>query len=72
MTRDELTSKLDQLDPGATLSVDERALAGLFGAPSLTAGLVEAIEAFAIEHRCTFAWHEPGRSEPVFEKDDIF
>ena len=44
MTRDELTSKLDQLDPGATLSVDERALAGLFGAPSLTAGLVEAIE----------------------------
>ena len=24
------------------------------------------------EHRCTFAWHELGRSEPVFEKDDIF
>ena len=72
MTRDELSSKLDQLDPGARLSVDERALAGLFGATSLDASLVEAIEALAIEHRCTFAWHEPGRSEPVFEKDDIF
>ena len=72
MTRKELASKLDQLDPGTTYAVGEDILAGVFETSSLTSKVVEAIEAFAIEHRCAFAWHEFGRTTPVFEKDDVF
>jgi hypothetical protein len=72
MTRDELAAKLDQLDPGATLAVEERELARVFSASSLTSEVVKAAEALAIEHRCAFAWNEPGRRDPIFEKDDVF
>src|SRR4051794_22074783 len=55
MTREELASKLDHLDPGATLSVPEAALAALFGEGRLSKEAVAMIEAFALEHRCTFS-----------------
>jgi len=71
MTRDELASKLDHLDPGATLIVTETVLATLFGDGRLSKEAVAMIEAFALEHRCTFSV-EHGRGTPTFEKDDIF
>ena len=71
MTREELASKLDRLDPGATLSVPEAALATLFGDGRLSKEAVAMVEAFALEHRCTFSV-EHGRGTPTFEKDDIF
>jgi predicted ATP-dependent Lon-type protease len=71
MTREELASKLDHLDPGATLKVTESVLAALFGEGRLSKEAVAMIEEFALEHRCTFSV-EPGRGTPTFEKDDIF
>jgi hypothetical protein len=72
MTRHELADRLNHLDPGGTLHVDEGVLAQMFGGPTLSDEVVEAIEAFALEHRCSFAWHEHGVTAPCFEKDDIF
>jgi hypothetical protein len=69
MTKTELADKLDHLDPGATLTVEQVVLASLFGAGTLTKEAVEAIEAFALEHRCIFAYEH---GQPSFEKDDIF
>jgi hypothetical protein len=71
MSRDELASKLDHLDPGATPSVPESVLAALFGDGRLSKEALAMIEAFALEHRCTFSV-EHGRGTPTFEKDDIF
>lgn len=71
MTRDELSDRLNHLDPGATLSVRETDLAILFGDGRLTREAVAVVEAFALEHRCTFST-EPGTRTPMFEKDDIF
>jgi len=71
MSRDELASKLDHLDPGATQSVPESVLAALFGDGRLSKEALAMIEAFALEHRCTFSV-EHGRGTPTFEKDDIF
>ena len=71
MTRDELASKLDHIDPGATLKVTETVLAALFGAGTLSKEAVAMIEAFALDHRCTFSVQH-GRGRPTFEKDDIF
>ena len=70
MTKDELVSKLNHLDPGATLTVNEAVLASLFGHGRLSKEAVAIIEAFALEHRCSFAF-EHGKG-PTFEKDDIF
>ena len=70
MTKDELVSKLNHLDPGATLPVNEAVLASLFGDGRLSNETVAAIEAFALEHRCIFAY-ENGHA-PTFERDDIF
>jgi hypothetical protein len=69
MTKTELAHKLDRLDPGATLTIEQVVLASLFGAGTLTKEVVAVIEAFALEHRCIFAY-EHGR--PSFEKEDIF
>jgi len=69
MTREELASKLDHLDPGATLSVTEAVLAALFGDGRLSKEALAMIEAFALDHRCTFSVE---RGTPTFEKDDIF
>ena len=71
MTRDELADKLDHLDPGATLSVPETVLAMLFGEGRLSKEAVAMIEAFALDHRCTFSVQH-GRGTRTFEKDDIF
>ena len=56
---------------GATLSVTEAELAALFGACTLSKEAVAMIEAFALDHRCTFSVQH-GRGRPTFEKDDIF
>ena len=72
MTRDELADRLHHLDPGATLSIEPGVLAEAFKSRSLTQDLIEAIEAFALEHRCTFTPDAAGGHHPVFEKDDLF
>jgi hypothetical protein len=69
MTKTELADKLDRLDPGATLTVEQGVLASLFGAGTLTREVVAVIEAFAVEHRCIFAYEH---GKPSFEKDDVF
>ncbi len=71
MTKDELADKLNHLEPGATLTVKETELAPLFGDGRLSKEAVAVIEAFALDHRCTFAY-ERGTGMPTFEKDDIF
>ena len=72
MTKDELAERLDHLDPGATLTVKESVLASLYGDGTLSKEAVAMIEAFALEHRCIFAYEKHGQGTPTFEKDDIF
>ena len=75
MTRDELAEKLDGLDPGGSLTVPEDALAQMFGAVTLSYGSqdeLRAIADFALEHRCTFSFHQKEGAAPRFEKDDVF
>jgi hypothetical protein len=72
MRKDELANKLRHLDPGATLTIEERELAEMFGANIVSPEVVQAIEAFALEHRCSFSHHAHGLTVPCFEKDDIF
>lgn len=75
MTRDQLAEQLDHLDPGAALTVAENELAQIFGVPSLSYDsqqTLHAIAAFALEHRCTFSFHQHEGAPPCFEKDDIF
>jgi hypothetical protein len=72
MTKQELVETLNHLDPGATKEVDAAMLAAMFGASSLTQETIEAIEAFALERRCTFSYDVSARHPPTFEKDDIF
>ena len=69
MTKTELADKLDHLDPGATLIVEQVVLASLFGAGSLTKEVIAVIEAFALDHRCIFAFEH---GKPTFEKGDIY
>ena len=71
MTKDELAGRLNHLDPGATLTVKETDLAILFGDGRLTKEAVAVVEAFALDHRCTFFVESRTRT-PMFEKDDIF
>jgi hypothetical protein len=68
MNKTELADKLDHLDPGATLTVEQVVLASLFGAGTLTKEAIAVIEAFALDHRCIFAYEH---GKPSFEKDDI-
>ena len=70
MTKAELAEKLDRLDPGATLTVEPVVLASLFGGGRLSQEAVEAVEAFALDHRCIFS-SEQGHAL-TFQKDDIF
>jgi hypothetical protein len=71
MTKTELADTLHRLDPGATVTVPPVVLASVFGAGTLTKETVAVIEAFALDHRCTFSYgHE--HDMPTFEKDDIF
>jgi len=75
MTRGELADQLHRLDPGASLTVEENVLAGIFGVPTLPHALqshVKAIADFALEHGCTFSFHENVGNAPRFEKEDIF
>ena len=72
MTKDELADRLHHLDPGASLTMDEAVLAQGFGADTLNQKAAEDIEAFALEHRCTFL-HDLTRQHPAtFDKDDVF
>ena len=71
MTKDELADRLNHLDPGAILTVSETDLAILFGDGRLTKEAIAVVEAFALDHRCTFLI-EPSTRAPMFEKDDIF
>ena len=72
MQKHELGERLRHLDPGSTCTVEAEQLARIFGAETLTREVVETIEAFAMEHRCTFSYHEHGLTSPCFEKDDVF
>ena len=72
MQKDELAEKLNHLDPGSTTQIDPALLAELFGASSLTQETVEAVQAFAANHRCTFLYEMSARHPPTFEKDDIY
>ncbi|WP_201861554.1 hypothetical protein [Microvirga soli] len=75
MTKDVLAQKLDHMDPGATLTVPEDVLAEMFGEVTLSYDSHEAlrrISDFALEHRCTFAFHEHEGAVPCFRRDDVF
>ncbi|HEY7385680.1 MAG TPA: hypothetical protein VH743_18625 [Beijerinckiaceae bacterium] len=72
MTRHDLAASLDHLDPGASLALEERQIAELFGASTLTDDVIRQAEAFAEQHRCTFSRHEHNRNCPEFIKDDVF
>ena len=72
MTKAELAARLDHLDPGSTIQVEAHTLAEMFDAGALTQEIIEAIEAFALDHRCTFSYAVSARDPPTFEKDDIF
>jgi hypothetical protein len=72
VSKDELADRLHHLDPGASLAIDDAVLVQAFGIDALNQSTVEAIEAFALDHRCTFL-HDPTRQHPpTFEKDDVF
>ncbi|MBJ6125016.1 hypothetical protein [Microvirga splendida] len=75
MTKEDLAQKLDNLDPGTTLTVPEDALAHMFGEVTLSyesQGPLRRIADFALEHRCTFSFHEHEGAVPCFQKDDVF
>ena len=72
MTKDELAERLNHLDPGSTIQIDTAVLAEIFDASALTQETVEAVEAFAANHRCTFLYEASARHPPTFEKDDIY
>jgi len=75
MTRDQLAERLDRLDPGASLTVPEDELAQMFGVVTLSYDSHRALRDivdFALEHRCTFSFHQHEDAAPCFEKDDIF
>ena len=75
MTKEQLAEKLDRLDPGATFTPSEDALARMFGVISLSYDSHEALQAitdFALEHRCTFSFHPQEGAVPSFQKDDVF
>lgn len=66
MSREELVAALDHLDPGASLAVDAVVIEELFG------GEGRDVEAFAEEHRCTFAPAKAESPSPQFTKTDIY
>jgi hypothetical protein len=75
VTRKQLSDKLYHLDPGANLTVPEEALAHIFDVISLSYNSHDALRRiadFALEHRCTFSFHEREGAVPCFRKDDIF
>jgi len=75
VTRDQLSEKLDHLDPGATLTVPEEVLARIFDVAALSYNAHDALRRvadFALEHSCTFSFHEREGAIPCFQKDDIF
>lgn len=72
MNKSELSERLHHLDPGAMLPVEETMLIAAFKVPTLSDETVAAIEAFALEHRCTFVCRDHARAAPWFEKDDIY
>ena len=71
MTKQELAEKLEHLDPGATLKVDEGLLRAAF-AETAASDVVAAVETFAMEHRCSFSPRDKAEGCPCFEKDDVF
>jgi len=75
MTREQLAEKLDRLDPGGSLTVPEDDLAQMFGVVTLSYDsqqTLQSISDFALDHRCTFSFHQHEGAVPCFEKDDIF
>ncbi|MBF9194941.1 hypothetical protein [Microvirga terrestris] len=75
MTKEDLAQKLDHMDPGATFMVPEDTLAQMFGEVTLSYDSHEPlsyIADFALEHRCTFSFHEHEGAVPCFKKDDVF
>ncbi|KFG68266.1 hypothetical protein JH26_17025 [Microvirga sp. BSC39] len=75
MIKEDLARELDHMDPGATLTVPEDVLARMFGEDTLSYDSQDAlrhIAAFALEHRCTFSFHEHEGAVPCFQKDDVF
>lgn len=72
MTREELSSRLDHLDPGAVLVVERSVVVNLFGGTELTGAILKRIEDFAVEHRCSFVVGDDRGEGARFEKDDVY
>ena len=75
MIKEDLARKLDHMDPGATLTVPDNVLAQMFSEVTLSYDSPEALRRiadFALEHRCTFSFHEHEGAVPCFQKDDVF
>jgi hypothetical protein len=75
MTKEQLAEKLDRLDPGGSLTVPQDVLAQMFGSVTLSYDsqqTLRTIADFALEHRCTFSFHQHEGAVPCFEKEDIF
>ena len=71
MTKQELAQKLEHLDPGAALKIDQGVLRAAF-ADTSAKDLSRVLEGFALEHRCSFSPPDERESCGCFEKDDVF
>ena len=71
MKPDDLTLRLERLDPGSVLVIDLPELARVLGMEVDDPRLLETAQSLALRHRCNFATR--GSSlEGTFEKDDVF
>ena len=68
----ELAEKLDRLDPGSFLPIDPMLLEEVFGTGRPIELVIQAVEQFAEEHQCTFAYRGHFQAVPEFTKDDVF
>ncbi len=72
MTRVELASILDRLDPGAVLALPADLLALVFPGTTHPHEPTPEIERFAEEHRCTFCPTVGASAIPQFIKSDVY
>lgn len=71
MKIDELTLRLERLDPGSMLVIDLAELARVFRMEVDDPRLLETAKGLALRHRCNFATRG-STLEGTFEKNDVF
>jgi hypothetical protein len=71
MNLDDLTLRLERLDPGSMLDIDLPELARVFGMEVDDPRLLETAQSLALSHRCNFTTRSSAL-EGTFEKDDVF